>query len=64
MTNDQLVDIALELLESGQDMSGVCLKCGEEQDGVETDARGYECDSCGKRAVMGADLVVIALGDF
>ena len=34
---------------------GFCLVCGEEADGCEPDASGYECDVCGARAVEGAE---------
>lgn len=36
------------------DNPGFCLACGEEADGCEPDARGYECESCGERKVYGA----------
>ena len=38
----------------GMGNSGFCLECGEEQDGCEPDAHGYECECCGEFAVMGA----------
>jgi len=38
-----------------EDCGGWCLACGEEAFGVEPDARRYECECCGKRAVYGAD---------
>lgn len=35
---------------------GICIECGEIQDGgVEPDAEGYECGSCGAMAVMGIE---------
>lgn len=33
---------------------GFCTKCGEDADGCEPDARGYECGACGEMAVYGA----------
>lgn len=39
----------------GLDNPGFCLACGEDADGCEPDARGYECEACGKRAVFGAE---------
>jgi hypothetical protein len=33
------------------DNIGICLACGEEQYGVEPDARRYDCESCGARRV-------------
>ena len=32
--------------------NGLCFSCGETQDGVEPDARRYECDSCEKKSVF------------
>jgi len=37
------------------DNPGFCIACGEEIEGVEPDAREYECESCGEPAVYGAD---------
>lgn len=45
----------------GTDNPGFCLRCGEEQEGCEPDARGYECESCGARAVMGAGELLFLL---
>ncbi len=36
------------------DNPGFCIKCGEEADGCEPDARGYECEHCGEATVYGA----------
>jgi hypothetical protein len=38
---------------------GFCVKCGHEQDGCEPDARKYECEDCGERAVFGAEELLI-----
>jgi hypothetical protein len=46
---------AVERQMSGTDNPGFCLACGDEADGCEPDARRYECESCGKRAVYGAE---------
>lgn len=34
---------------------GFCLACGEDAEGCEPDAREYECEICGERAVYGAE---------
>ena len=34
---------------------GFCLACGAEADGVEPDARYYECEVCEVKAVFGAE---------
>lgn len=41
------------------DNSGWCIECGEEAYGVEPDARGYECEACGKHAVYGAEELLV-----
>ena len=40
-------------------MTGFCVACGEEAYGVEPDAEGYTCESCGKRQVFGAEELLI-----
>ena len=43
---------------------GFCLACGEEADGVEPDARRYECESCGAAKVFGySELLLMNLID-
>ena len=43
------------------DNPGFCIKCGAEHDGCEPDARDYECEECGARAVYGAEELAIML---
>jgi Zn finger protein HypA/HybF involved in hydrogenase expression len=38
---------------------GYCLACGEEQEGVEPDARQYECEACGKSKVYGGEELLL-----
>lgn len=38
---------------------GLCLACGQAADGVEPDARRYECGHCGERAVYGLEEAAI-----
>ncbi len=35
--------------------TGYCIYCGEEAWNVEPDARGYECECCGKNGVYGLE---------
>jgi len=44
------------------DYIGICVRCGQEQEGVEPDARKYECDSCGANSVYGAEELLLATG--
>ena len=43
------------------DDPGFCTRCGGEADGVEPDARDYECESCGSHAVYGAEELLIMM---
>ena len=38
---------------------GYCVECGAERGGCEPDARGYECEACGKAAVYGAEELLL-----
>lgn len=49
-----------EAVES-DDNIGFCLDCGHEQGGCEPDARKYKCESCGQRAVFGAEELCIMI---
>ena len=44
------------------DNIGICISCGDEQYGVEPDARKYECESCGKPKVYGAQELLMMVG--
>ena len=44
------------------DNPGFCIACGEDAEGVEPDACGYECEHCGKHAVYGADELLMQVG--
>jgi len=50
---DHLLDAA-HASELGVGNIGICVACGEEQGGVEPDARNYRCEGCGRLAVYGA----------
>ena len=49
----------MRAIESG-DSIGFCKECSHEHDGVEPDARNYECESCGAMAVYGAEEMLIS----
>lgn len=50
----------LRAAQSG-DSIGFCLSCGAETDGVEPDATGYQCHSCGKHEVSGAEEILLGM---
>ncbi len=52
------LDSILEAVQE-DDNIGLCIKCGNEQYGVEPDARGYECDECEEPTVYGAPELLI-----
>ena len=43
----------------GMENPGLCIACGEEAEGVEPDGERYECESCGRRAVYGAEQLLL-----
>jgi predicted RNA-binding Zn-ribbon protein involved in translation (DUF1610 family) len=45
----------------GDDYPGFCIACGAEAFDVEPDARKYTCESCGEKAVYGAEELVIMM---
>ena len=54
MDKDELLDTVIALCEEDNG-GGICTACHETAYGVEPDAEGYECDSCGAMAVCGAE---------
>ena len=52
------LDEVVEAIESDGGI-GFCLACGDEASGVEPDAEGYECESCGKPKVYGAEQILL-----
>lgn len=54
-----MIMAAVERSHSSLDNPGFCLACGAETEGVEPDARNYECESCGANKVFGAEEILI-----
>ena len=54
------LDRVMEAIESDDNL-GFCIACGGEAYGVEPDARGYECEACGKPKVFGAQELLFML---
>jgi len=46
---------------SSLDDPGFCTHCGEEADGVEPDARDYECEACGEPGVYGVEELLLMI---
>lgn len=55
------IDQIMDAVESGEYI-GICIACGHEQEGCEPDARRYECESCGKPKVYGAEELLLMTG--
>ncbi|HME02420.1 MAG TPA: hypothetical protein VKG38_05255 [Solirubrobacteraceae bacterium] len=55
------VSAAVEDSLTALDNPGFCIRCGAEAEGVEPDARRYECDSCGANGVYGAEELLIMM---
>lgn len=58
ITIDRLEPIISECT-FGLATTGLCVECGEDQEGCEPDAERYECESCGAKAVYGAEQLLI-----
>ncbi len=56
LTLEYIVEVASE-----DRNAGFCMRCGEQADGVEPDARGYVCDYCCSPSVYGAEELLIQL---
>jgi hypothetical protein len=52
--------MVMEAVEA-DDSLGFCRACGAEAFGVEPDARGYECESCGAMKVYGAEELLMMM---
>jgi len=55
------VTAAVERASVTLDNPGFCVCCGAEAEGVEPDARRYECESCGLPGVYGAEELLLHL---
>ena len=58
LTTDRILE-AVESSMMDLESPGFCVKCGDDAYGVEPDARGYKCESCGARAVYGAEELLL-----
>jgi hypothetical protein len=52
---------AVELHKYSLDNPGFCIYCGEDAEDVEPDARRYECDSCERKGVYGAEELLLLM---
>lgn len=54
-----MIEDAVRRRMTNLDDPGFCISCGCEHDGVEPDAREYECEMCGEPAVYGAEELLL-----
>lgn len=60
VTTDRVV-ATVQSSNASLDNPGFCIACGADADGVEPDAREYECEACGEPGVYGAEELLIYL---
>lgn len=58
ITSERVAE-AVERQQTTLDNPGFCVACGEDAEECEPDAERYECESCGKRAVYGAEELLL-----
>jgi len=54
ITEDRIIEAC-----EADDCLGFCIACGADAFGVEPDARRYECEACGAKAVYGAEELLL-----
>jgi len=54
LSQTEILRIAQESI-MGDSLDGICLSCGNIQDGCEPDADNYECEACGESRVCGGE---------
>lgn len=58
ITVDRIIEAVKEST-FGMEDNGFCVACGSEAYGVEPDAEKCKCEDCGKRAVYGAEQLLL-----
>jgi hypothetical protein len=60
VTKDRII-AAVEASSRSLENPGICVCCGASAEGVEPDAREYECESCGEQGVYGAEELLLSI---
>jgi hypothetical protein len=60
VTEDRII-AAVEATRGRLDNPGICICCGADAEGVEPDAREYECESCVEPGVYGAEELLLSI---
>ncbi len=58
VTTDRIIEATRESM-FGMEDNGFCVACGADAYGVEPDAERYPCEDCGKKAVFGAEQLLL-----
>jgi hypothetical protein len=61
ITVDRVADAVTRRLTTLDNNPGFCTVCGADAEGVEPEARKRKCAHCGKKAVFGADELLLML---
>lgn len=57
--SSRVLDLAIEACEEDRRDVGFCIRCLEEHDCCEPDAREYPCECCGSNTVYGAEEIIL-----
>jgi hypothetical protein len=60
VTVDRVAE-AVERRMTTLDNPGFCIACGGEAEGIKPEARNRKCEHCGKKAVYGADELLLMM---
>jgi hypothetical protein len=60
VTADRIVG-AVEATRRSLENPGICICCGADAEGIEPDARQYDCGSCGEPGVYGAEELLLSI---
>ena len=60
VTADRVIE-AVERSQTSLDNPGFCIACGAAAEGVEPDARKYQCEACDEQGVYGAEELLMHL---
>jgi hypothetical protein len=58
ITSERVIE-AIKRGNNTTDNPGICVSCGEDQEGCEPDAERYKCETCGQMAVYGAEQLLL-----
>jgi hypothetical protein len=60
ITFDRVYDAVMRQMTS-LDNPSFCIACGDDTESVKPDARRYKCEHCGRKAVFGAEVLLLTM---